>query len=108
VNWGGVLVPDPFLVVITTSNPSIFNIEPEIYGSDHPAAGPTGPQACGVCYPAMRETRSFEFGTVADPLCPGEPYFDGVCNAELIWSFSFACAVHTDDSSWGKIKTLYR
>ncbi len=105
VNWGGVPVPNPFVVVVRVNAPAP---SPAIFGSDHPAAGATGPQACGLCFPADRVIRSFQYGTPTIPLCPGEAFNDGVCDAELIWNFAFNCATNVDDSSWSKIKTLYR
>jgi hypothetical protein len=76
--------------------------------TDHPAAGPTGPAACGTCYPATRETHSFQYGTETSPWCPGLPFQDGTCAAELVWYSSLTCAVHTTESSWGSLKALYR
>jgi hypothetical protein len=99
-------VPSPFILVLQgTSQYSFGQFAP---ATDHPSAGPTGPQACGVCFPEDRPNRSFFLGTAAEPLCPGEPYYDGVCNAEILTVASFSCTTHVDDSSWGKVKTLYR
>jgi len=80
--------------------------------TDHPAAGPTGPQACGLCYPSTRPTHTFYFGKPNSPLCPGSPLsdgVDGVCNAEaLFWSAQFSCAVSAEPTTWGSLKNLYR
>lgn len=79
------------------------------WATDRPAAGPTGPQACGVCYPIDRVTHSFYFGRADTPLCPGSPFYDGVCNAELYrWSAAFACPTEVRPSTWASIKVLYR
>ncbi|GJM43897.1 MAG: hypothetical protein DHS20C21_07390 [Gemmatimonadota bacterium] len=108
-NWG-VTVPGPVVVTITLGNtrgdPSYRPGIP----SDHPAAGPTGPAACGFCYPTDRVTHSFYYGNNGTGRsCPGQPLFDGVCNAEwLMWSASFTCPVSIEGSSWGAIKNLYR
>jgi hypothetical protein len=77
--------------------------------TDHPAAGPTGPAACGYCYPSTRTIHSFYFGT-AGTLCPGSPFFDGLCNAELYgWGGLFTCPpVSVEETSWGAVKSLYR
>lgn len=77
--------------------------------SDHPAAGPTGPQACGLCYPSGRVGHFFSFGTATSPLCPGERMNDGVCDAEaMFWSAGFSCAVSITESSWSAVKGMYR
>ena len=41
---------------------------PMAWATDHPSAGPTGPPACGTCFPATRGTRSYQFGTLPAPL----------------------------------------
>lgn len=106
-NWGGIPVPNRFATVVTVADDLGF-ANPSGYASDHPAAGPTGPQACGHCFPVTRSTRSFDFGDVALPLCPGERFNDGACDAELIWDFTFVCPTRIEESSWSKIKELYR
>jgi hypothetical protein len=97
-------VPFKFLV-IHEADPLITVDAP---ATDRPTAGPTGPAACGTCFPSDRTTRSFQFGTAASPLCPGEPFDDGICSAELLIMAAFTSTVHADDSSWGKIKTLFK
>jgi hypothetical protein len=106
-NWGALAVPNPFILVVHLREEQGLP-NPASFGSDHPAAGPTGPQACGVCFPASRVTRSFSYGTPASPLCPGSPFEDGVCDAELFWDFTFACPTSVEESSWGKLKNLYK
>jgi hypothetical protein len=107
VLWGGLPVPNPFAVVVTEK---VFGdwLRFTGYVTDHPAAGPTGPPACGVCYDEQRPTRSFQWGKAVVPVCPGVPFHDEVCNAELIWEFGFNCPVSIDDSTWGRIKTLHK
>ncbi len=51
---------------------------PTEFVTDHPAPGPTGPAACGFCYPADRLAHSFFYGTTPSPLCPGSPLDGGV------------------------------
>jgi hypothetical protein len=106
--WGGVPVPNEFIVVVTMEeNQGIPN--PGALGTDHPAAGPTGPQACGTCYPANRVNHSFAYGSVASPVCPGSTFNDGICDAQLFWDATLVCGtVSVEDSSWGQIKGLYR
>lgn len=72
-----------FAVVYTFSVlPSIrYSLSP--VGTDHPSAGPTGPPACGLCYPVTRPNHSYQWGSVAAPNCPGIPFFDGLCDAQL-------------------------
>jgi hypothetical protein len=83
---------------------------PIALGSDHPAAGPTGPTACGFCYPSNRTTHSFRYGTREAPPCPGLPLFDGVCNAEFLWTATFDCgpSFAIESRSWAAVKALYR
>ncbi|MGH2570073.1 MAG: hypothetical protein ACRDGR_02525, partial [bacterium] len=58
---------------------------PLSYASDHPLAGPTGPPACGACYPTSRVEHSFFWGTAGSPLCPGSTLNDGsLCGAEWL------------------------
>ena len=104
VPWGCVPVPSRFALVITLENPFGWPIS---FGTDHPATGPSGPQACGVCYPANRQIHSFRYGNVYTPVCPGSTFNDGVCDAELFWDVDFACTVSLQESSWGSIKALY-
>jgi hypothetical protein len=79
------------------------------FATDRPAAGPSGPQACGACYPVNRTTRSFMYGPSLSPICPGSTFNDGVCDANLFWDIHFERApTAVEQSSWGKIKTLYR
>lgn len=76
--------------------------------TDHPAArGGEGP-ACGTCYPTTRATHSFYWGRASAPLCPGAPFFDGTCNAEILLRASFACATGVEPRTWAGIKALYR
>ncbi len=106
VQWD-LQVPGRF--VMTVEHGSIGFPIATAWPTDHPTIGPTGPQACGTCYPADRITHSFRFGNVDSPLCPGSPFYDGTCNAELLyWSAAFACPTETDATSWGTIKGLYR
>jgi hypothetical protein len=109
VNWNELAVPDRFAIVVTLDEEALPN--PAAFGTDHPSAGPTGPQACGLCYSADRTNRSFMYGTPASPLCPGVPFFDYVCDAQLFWSALMVCddpPLSTEPSTWGQIKNLYR
>lgn len=77
--------------------------------TDHPAAGPTGPQACGTCYPTTRANHSYYYGTEATPLCPGSVLNDGICDAQFWDTAALACdPVSVEESSFGQIKGLYR
>jgi hypothetical protein len=104
VAWG-VSVPNPFVLMYVCSAASG---NPMAVATDHPAAGPIGPQACGYCYPSPRTTYSFYYGTPSTILCPGSPMDDGICFAELFWDAAFECVVGVEESSWGTIKGLYR
>jgi hypothetical protein len=105
--WG-IPVSGP-LVVQFESQSGLFP-SPVEWATDHPAAGPTGPAACGLCYPSTRTIHSFHYGNATTVLCPGSPLNDGVCDAEwLLWAASFTCAsVSTEATSWSAIKDMYR
>lgn len=77
-------------------------------GTDHPAAGPTGPAACGFCYPTNRVNHSFYFGTPTSVLCPGSTFFDGVCDAQLRLDIFMNCVIAVEPQTWGSVKNLYR
>ena len=107
VNWGGVAVPNNFVVAYDfASDQGLPN--PLAHGTDHPAVGPTGPQACGACYPTTRTNHSFYYGTAASPLCPGSILNDGVCDAQWLMDAAMSCTVSVEDQSWGAVKNLYR
>lgn len=76
--------------------------------TDRPSSGPTGPPACGTCYPTTRQTRSFFWQLDGETFCPGVPFNDGTCNAELLWEVGIQTPVSVEETSWGKIKGLYR
>jgi hypothetical protein len=84
--------------------------------SDHPPAGPTGPPACGTCYPTGRAGHSYYFGSAISPLCPGTPLSAGTdCGAELLWDLYLAGddGVNAGEGeievrSWSTVKGLYR
>lgn len=107
----GIEVTCPFVITYTFApTPGT----PAGIASDHPAAGPTGPEACGYCYQVNRLTRSFHYGSAAAPLCPGEPLDDGVCNAELTWEAVLgpSSVVGVEENlrsrTWSRVKSLYR
>jgi len=84
---------------------------PARIGTDHPAAGPTGPAACGFCYPTRRVNHSFYWGTAYTPVCPGSTFFDGICDAQarvVILELAMIGGVSIEPQSWGHIKSLYR
>lgn len=97
-------VPSNFVISVTFGPATDGNLNKP--ATDHPAAGPTGPQPCGACYPATRVNHSFAYPAAAP--CPGSAFFDGVCNAELEWTASLSCEVAVEPESWGNIKNLYR
>lgn len=104
VSWDQ-LVPSRFALVATASRPN----RPWYLALDHPAAGPDGVPACGSCYPASRVNRSFFWGTPTNPLCPPRAlFFDGVCDAQLVWGLAFSAIDAVEPLTWGRIKTLYR
>jgi hypothetical protein len=112
--WELLSVPSRFVIVYSTSGNMDSGHGLEGVNTDHPAAGPTGPQACGSCYPLTRSTHSLYYGTNASALCPGSPLYDGVCNAELLWeavvmpSAPTSSGQNLDPLSWARIKGLFR
>ena len=100
-------LPDSFVITYTFGPGPLP--DPSAIGSDHPAAGPTGPAACTTCYPNTRTIHSFVYGTVTTPMCPGSLLNDGLCDAELMWEANVNCiTTSVDATSWGQIKGLYR
>jgi hypothetical protein len=99
-------MPNPFVLTVTFHNWT-SPWEPAII-TDHPAAGPTGPAACGYCYPTSRVTRSFIYNDGTNQHCPGLRFYDYVCDAELLWAARFNVGVGVADKSWGRVKSLYR
>lgn len=99
--WG-IAVPDPFMVVL-----HYYTYQWSWIRTDHPAAGPTGPPACGTCFPADRvsHTRSWPPGEMAGP---GDPLSDGTCDAEMLFRASLSPVVAVQAGSWGEVKALYR
>ncbi len=103
-SWG-IPVPPEFVVTVTFG-PSANTISRLV--SDHPAAGPTGPAACGYCYQLNRLTHSYYYGRSWALLCPGEKLNDGVCDVEWLWDVAMSCEVSVETSSWARTKALYR
>lgn len=103
----GVNVPAKFIVAWTNGPVPANPLRP---ATEHPAAGPTGPQACGYCYPNPHLTHAYYWGTPTSPLCPGATFNDGVCNSELYADCSLTCTIviGVEENSWGSIKNLYR
>jgi hypothetical protein len=102
-----VQTPSRFVVEFSFSTPSIYLYAPEFY-SDKPAAGPTGPPACGTCFPETRVARSFIYSDANGEYCPGLKFFDGTCDAELLWYATVSSPTSVAPSTWGRLKSLYR
>lgn len=96
----------PNLMLLATLGPTSSN--PIRFGSDHPAAGPTGAIACGTCYPTTRMTHSFYYGSAPTTPCPGDPFFDGTADAELLWDILVSVPTALQSESWASVKALYR
>jgi hypothetical protein len=106
IAWG-VPVPAHFAATMTLG-PGAST--PLAIRTDHPAAGPTGPAACGFCYPTTRVVHSFYYGTATTILCPGSPFDDDTCFAELYgWRAFMTCnPISVEEESWARVKSLYR
>ncbi len=107
-----VAVPDRFAITVTFHGWGRPAAPPRVVW-DSPNAGPTGPPACGVCYPAPRLPRSFWFysGASEQRFCPGWP-FDHLptpdCPLEFVWRARFEGSVGVEPVSWARVKSLYR
>jgi len=99
-------------VVLTVTHTNVnAGVIPDVitWASDHPAVGPTGPAACGFCYPTTRNANSFYYGnTGTGTFCPGSPAYDGTCDSAWLWSGFFSCTISVEETSWGAVKNLYR
>lgn len=108
VSWGGLPVPSTGLEIVITWRvyPGLLNWMG--LASDHPLAGPTGPTACGLCFPSTRTTHSRYYG-VNGAYCPsGIALSDGLCDVEWLMEAVMACEFAVESQSWGKVKSLYR
>jgi hypothetical protein len=107
--WNGldwdVPIPEEFALCFT-EGPTAGN--PNAWSTDHPAMGPTGPQACGYCYPVTRVSHSYYWGTRTSVVCPGQRFSDNICDAELIWDVTLSSPQEATPTSWALVKTLYR
>jgi hypothetical protein len=103
--WNGLIVPNRFLITVTLGPNSAY---PPNFASDHPMVGPTGPQACGHCYPTNRKSQSYYFGNSHSPKCPPLTLSDGICCVEWIWDARVCGPFGLEESSWSGIKLLYR
>lgn len=106
LDWVGAEVPTRFVIAYEQVGPSVGSTI--LFTSDHPTAGPTGPQACGFCYPLNRVVHSFYYGTRTSALCPGSPRNDGICDVEWLWEVQLSCPSGVAAASWGRVKSLYR
>jgi hypothetical protein len=105
--WGGIPVPNNFSVLITWAAASGFTNSTGL-ASDHPFAGPTGPTACGTCFPSNRASQSRYYG-VGGAYCPsGTTLSDGLCDIEFMIDVNVKCQIGVEQESWGSIKNLYR
>ena len=111
INFWNIVVPPRFVVTYefgpaTDPDSTAWLVRP---ATDHPAAGPTGPAACGYCYPTTRVGHSFYYGSASSPRCPGSAFNDGICDAEWLGMVFMICKVFpVEEDSWGSVKNLYR
>ena len=97
----------PSVLVVRLPDPQWTDWEVFRFITDRPGASPDGVISCGMCFPADRETHSFIYGTATSPLCPGDPFYDGYCNAELLCVIDLKATTPVESSTWGSIKALY-
>ncbi|MBZ0267737.1 hypothetical protein K8I85_06245 [bacterium] len=103
LDWG---IPCSGPIVVTVS--FVYNHGVVNGLAAYPGQGPTGPAACGNCYPVGQPAHSFYYGAFDDTICPPIPYVSGGCPIELLWSAAFSCAISTESDTWGQLKALYR
>lgn len=105
-NWN-VAIPNATFALVYTFGPAASS--PIDIITEHPLAGPTGPEACGTCYPTSRVNHSFDWLTTSTPLCPGSAFNDGSgCSAQICVIQFMSCGVAVEPQTWGNIKNLYR
>jgi hypothetical protein len=95
-----------FIITYTLANATLS--DPVTIATDHPAMGPTGPAACGSCFPTTRVPNSFLYVNTGTTYCPGATLFDGSCDAEFLLDCDLMCATPVQQTSWGQIKNLYQ
>lgn len=100
-------IPPKIIVMLQWAAPSGFTALSRL-GSDHPAPGPTGPAACGMCYPTTRVVHSYYYGVAGATLCPGSVNNDGVCDIEWLIDLQLKCSIGVEENTWGSIKNIYR
>jgi hypothetical protein len=109
LTFANVDVPSSFVITYTLGPGTPGGVaDPLAVVTDHPAAGPTGAVACGTCYPTTRTIHSYYFGTPGTAVCPGSPFDDTICFAELLFGAFLQCPVPVSETSWTQIKALYR
>ncbi|MEZ5066000.1 MAG: hypothetical protein R3B81_14800 [bacterium] len=106
-DFGGVAVPPRFAIMTTHTNYHYPGIDVG-FVSDHPAAGPTGPPACGTCFPSDRVGHSYFWGNVDSPGCPGTLIEDTACPAEFLVNVQLSCASAVPQSSWSRLRSMFR
>jgi hypothetical protein len=107
--WGGLPLTPNFALLISWGGVSGITNSTGL-ASDHPFAGPTGPTACGRCFPSSRASHSRYYG-VSGAYCPsGTTLSDGLCDVEFMIDVNVkgCLPISVGDESWGKIKGLYR
>ncbi|MEZ5066002.1 MAG: hypothetical protein R3B81_14810 [bacterium] len=105
--FGGVPTPSRFALMATHASP-IYWDNAIGFVSDHPGAGPTGPVACGTCYPADRVTHSYDWGNRSTPVCPGELIESPVCPAEFLLDVQLSCTSAVSENSWSRVRSMFR
>jgi hypothetical protein len=106
-SWGGMLIPQNFSVNVINGQTAVSLNPTRIY-FDNPGAGPTGPAACGNCYPSPRPSNTKYYG-VGGAFCPGTAiYASGTCEAEAYAWVQVQCTISVESQSWGQIKNLYK
>lgn len=105
-SWN-VPVPQRFIVMLQWAAPPGMTALTRL-GADHPAPGPTGNAACGMCYPTTRVVHSYYYGFAGATLCPGSVINDGFCDIEWLIDVQMKCPVGVEESSWSQIKNIYR
>jgi hypothetical protein len=108
-NWSGGPLPNSHVIAATFPGDTVAGgINPLGLGTDFGTVGPSGPDACGTCYPSPRNSNSQVWADSQGSHCPGLTFLAQTCEVELLWDLAYSCVVSVEESSWGSIKGLYR
>jgi hypothetical protein len=109
ITWNGtagIPVDDCWVLVDHSKTPG----DPTTIVTEKGEPGGPHPGGCGTCYAPSRARHSFQLGMAPEIVCPGLPWLDeSLCDLELLWKSEFALGTTAlEQTSWGRVKGLYR